>query len=262
MLIFNIKWSVRNMRGICHVCPAGDAELRVRALVGEERVLALVDDLAIGPLADIDQSSPQARVAFWQNLFAVSPLDIDWQCELQRDGQRLSALAHGAGEVVIWHGTHASEWLMNLRVHHWLQASPVPVSEVCVGETGVEPLALAMLEDAGWAALPTRRRLIAAEERQVRAREWGEWREAGRGVRDWLAGSLQERPLSCHDDYLVSLAGAAARPLPRLLGQAMAETGRSDTFCLWRVSCLLADGRLRLLQGNLAQWQQAIVLAG
>lgn len=247
------------MHRICHVCLAGDAGERVRAMVGDETVLALAEDLTLGPLADIDQPLPQARVAFWQSLFAVSPM---WQSELLSVNPRLSALAHEADEVVIWHGTHAGEWLLNLRVHHWLLASGVPVSEISVGEVGAAPLALAMLDDAGWAALPARRRQIADDERQARAGEWVRWREEGSGVREWHAGQLQGRPLSCHDDHLVSLANTGARPLPRLIGQAMAETAHSDTFCLWRVSCLLAEGRLRLAQGSLTRWQQAIVLPG
>lgn len=252
------------MNSIRHVCQGGTAAQLVRAVVGE-RVLEIRDDYAIGPLVDVDSSSLDARIAFWAELFAWDEEMLsDMRTEFRTVNEALANLGREATEVVIWAGSDPSEQAMRRRMHWWLQDAPVLITEVLVDAEDVTnpdrsihtPVALVSIE---YLHLCFERRTPSTiEDRRRLAADWAVLREKGRGVRMWEAGCLSERPIDHYDTHLLSLVGAEPAKFRKVLGQAMADTGRTDTFCTWRFAALIQTGQMSLTHGDMQDWRSAI----
>ncbi|WP_434113466.1 DUF3658 domain-containing protein [Paraburkholderia caffeinilytica] len=250
------------MKSVRHVCQGGTAAERVREAVGDD-VFEIADNCAIGPLADVDSPSPDARVAFWTEFFELEGLNppIDWRAEFCGASDALSRIATGATEIVIWAGSHPTEQALRRRTHWWLMGATVPISEVIVSIQDVTEAARCCIH-APVALVPTerlrsrfeQRSRVTHEERVRLATEWIELRDRGEGVRIWDNGRLLECPIDHYDAHLLSLASPAPIPLSNVLGRAMAATGQSSTFCKWRLATLLRSGGLSLVEGDLKDW--------
>jgi hypothetical protein len=235
--------------------------------VAGENVVAIKDDCAIGPLVDVDSTSPDARVAFWAELFAVGEemRSMDWRAEFCAVNEALANLGREATEVVIWAGSHPTEQAMRRRVHCWLKDAPVLITEVLVGTEDVAnphrcihaPIALVSIEHLR--ARFERRTPSTIEDRRNLAAEWAVLREDGRGVRVWEDGCLSECPIDHYDAHLLSLVGAEPVGFFKVLGQAMAKTGRTDAFCKWRIATLIKTGRMSLTHGDLLDLRAATI---
>jgi hypothetical protein len=91
------------------------------------RVIALNDDLTVGPLRDIDASgNPGAaqRAAFWQRLGDVP------ETLAQHDCAALAAVEEDDAHVVIWHTHDAADQLTLRRVCYRLRCAPQRLNEV------------------------------------------------------------------------------------------------------------------------------------
>ena len=246
------------MNSMGHVCQSGSAEELVRTVVGEG-VIGIADDCSIGPLRDVDSASPDARVAFWTALFALDEKmsSMAWRTEFCAVNEALAALGRETIEVVIWTGSSPGEQAMRRRVHWWLKDAPVSITEVLVGTEDVvdpdrcihHPIAIVSIERLR--ARFEGRSPATIEDRRRLAAEWEVLREKGHGVRMWEGGCLFERGIDHYDAYLLSLVGSEPVRFVDVLGQAMAETGRSDAFCKWRFATLVQTGRVSLPQGEL-----------
>lgn len=250
------------MSRIHHICQAGSAAALVEQVTGTP-VSSITDDGAIGPLHDIDADDAKARLAFWlellseQRKFGTKMRTADVAIHLRADVARLAKLWCAGDEVVIWAGAHPTEQALRRRVHWWLADCPLTVSEVSVTHDEVEtrgaihaPIALA--DRRLLSQRLAQRTVLQAPERRELAAEWRRLRDLGQGVRVYEAGQLVERPIHFYDASLRNLIDAETRSeteplnLRRLVGQAMVATGRSDTFCLWRVARLLGPEKLTL----------------
>ena len=82
--------------GVTHVIGAHEAEAGLRVLR---------DDLAVGPLADVDTPPCAARAAFWRALWPESVRPVpDFATDLPADARWLAGLARQARPVSVWHG--------------------------------------------------------------------------------------------------------------------------------------------------------------
>lgn len=106
-------------------CAADALTHALRLAERTDQVIALRDDLAVGPLRDIDES-PVARAAFWRQV-SSTPADIEDQ--LQSQLALLGRLARGDGQVVVWHGQSAADQLTLRRVAYFLRNAPQRLNE-------------------------------------------------------------------------------------------------------------------------------------
>lgn len=257
------------MYAIRHVCQSGAAAELVRRVSGAD-VVEVSDDYAIGPLVDVDSSSPDARVAFWSGIFALDKQmrSVNWSTELRAANKALGNLSRETTEVVIWAGSHPTEQTMRRRVHWWLKDSPLLVSEVLVGAHDVAnpdrcihaPIALVSSERLR--ACFERRSTSTADEREKLATEWAALRESGCGLRVWEGGALSERRIDHYDAKMLSLVQTGPTRFVEVLSQAMADTGNSDAFCKWRFATLLQTGEISLVHGSFNDVYSAIVRRG
>ena len=218
-----------------------------QVLCADACVRVLRDDLAVGPLADIERPPCEQRVAFWQAVWPASAQPAPaFAAELAGDARWLAALAE---PVTVWHGDSASEQLLLCRVAAAL-AGEVPLWEVSCGRgdsrqaTGHAvsrhpPEALAR-----FAAQP-----VAAERRARLAQQWRDVLAEGSLLRRWRHGVFHGESFDALDHSLLVVCGADWQPLARVMATVMAGCDgffATDTLLYWRARELAALGRLQL----------------
>lgn len=249
---------------------AGDS---VRALLAERvpaaQVRVLRDDLAVGPLADIDTPPCAARVAFWEavwppqapdrpNFSGALVADADWLAGLsavpapQEDGRGEEADEGGVPtSITVWHGDSASEQLMLARMAAALEASGVPLLEIACG-TGDSRVGtrMAVSMHSPEALAERFRPLPMSAERQAGlAAAWREQRQAGYLIRRWRDGRFHGEDFASLDAALRAAAQPDFAPLARAMAEVMAHCDGffpTDFFLYWRTRELATAGALEL----------------
>ncbi|MDX1367968.1 DUF1835 domain-containing protein [Pseudomonas sp.] len=229
--------------GVRHVIGAHQAEAGLRVLR---------DDLAVGPLVDVDTPPCAARAAFWQAVWpeAVRPVP-DFATDLAADARWIAALAEQSRPVTVWHGDSASEQLLLARVANALAGSALPLWEVrCgTGDSRVETRkAVAMHAPEALAALAQPRE-VDAERRQALAAQWRAALTDNARVRRWQADAFHGEDYQAIDAALLRHASDDEQPLARLMAEVMACCDgffATDYFLFWRARELAAAGRIEL----------------
>ncbi|HSX90530.1 MAG TPA: DUF3658 domain-containing protein [Pseudomonas sp.] len=228
---------------VTHVIGAHEAEAGLRVLR---------DDLAVGPLADVDTPPCAARAAFWQAVWPepVRPVP-DFATDLPADARWLAALPEQSRPVTVWHGDSASEQLLLARVANALAASALPFWEVCCG-SGVSRVetrrAVAMHAPEALAAL-AKPREVDAERRQLLAAQWRAALADNALVRRWQANAFFGEDYQAVDAALLGHARNDEQPLARLMAEVMVRNDgffATDYFLFWRARELAAMGRIAL----------------
>lgn len=234
------------------VCGDVGAE-SVRLWLGEQAddLRVLRDDLAVGPLADVDTPPCTARQTFWRQVWPAGLEPLPDFTELAGDARWLAELAAGDRAVCVWHGDSCSEQLLLARVAAWLEGSTIALFEVPCG-TGDSRVsqrrALGMIAPS---QLPRYAppRPVSAERQAALAAQWHEQRGHSAEVRRWQHGAFSSESFSVIDAALVIASGCEWRPLARAMAEVMAHGDgffASDLFLYWRARELVAAGRLQL----------------
>lgn len=229
--------------GVTHVIGAHEADAGLRVLR---------DDLAVGPLADVDTPPCAARAAFWRALWPESVRPVpDFATDLPADARWLAGLARQARPVSVWHGDSASEQLLLARVAHALADSALPLWEVPCG-TGDSRVAsrraVAMHTPEALAAL-AKPREVDAERRQALAAQWRAALASNVLVRRWQAGAFHGEDYQAIDAALLRHARDDEQPLTWLMAEVMGRTDgffATDYLLFWRARELAAAGHIVL----------------
>ncbi|WP_322049256.1 DUF1835 domain-containing protein [Paraburkholderia sp. J67] len=226
------------------------------ASASAERVIALADDLTVGPLRDIDaEGNPGAaqRAAFWQRIDGVpATLAQDDCAALVALEDENDANAH----VVIWHTHDAADQLALRRVCYRLRNAPQRLNEVRLAAADLATLA----DNPGEAVARLQVRLPDAAPISVLritrlALEWQEAKFANGETRRWRDNTFTSGTWADLDALILDILGEAAAPSePWLacdtLGAALVRGGAGFTVgepvVLWRLRELAAAGELRL----------------
>lgn len=240
---------------LLHICCGDSAAALIRAALPGAAVLTLRDDLAVGPLADVDGAAT-ARVAFWAEV--MPPPDLraieaegPLAGQLAAEAQALRNLPQAAQSVVVWHGTGAAERLMLCRVLRALQGSGIPVAEVAVGPGSLpdagrtDMTAVAMLAPDAVPALAAAARPVPPDRRDRLARDWDRLRADGSGLRHAVGDTITGAPIDAHDGEILAAVGPDWQRTARAVGRPMGEiTGffATDSFVFWRLRRLAAQG--------------------
>lgn len=235
-----------------HVVCGDNAVEGVTHVVGEELSLyVLRDDLAVGPLADIDQPPCAQRAAFWQAVWPISVRPAPDFSTLGDDVHWLAGLTTQDDPVTVWHGDSCSEQLMLCRVAAALQHSELPLFEVPCG-TGDSRVAwrkaVAMHAPDELLGL-YEPKLVTPARRMQLATQWQQAVAQNAQVRRWFNGSFQGEDFLVIDTALLGACTAEWQPLARAMAEVM---GHSDGFfptdflLFWRARELADAGRLVL----------------
>jgi hypothetical protein len=249
-----------------HLVCGDNAAEGVAGILGEERarqsLRVLHDDLAVGPLHDVEQPPCADRAAFWAAVWPAQVLPVpQFESELAAEAQWLAGLARGPAAVTVWHGDSASEQLLLARLAAALECSATPLWEVAcgTGDTRVaQRKAVAMRRPEELLEL-NRPRLAEAARRQALATQWRTAVAQDAEVRRWSGGAFHGETYADIDASLLGFCTADWQPLGWVMTRTMNCCDgffASDFFLAWRARELAARGALRLdgpLQGAYAE---------
>ena len=217
------------------VAAALDAALRDANRAG--RVIALHDNLTVGPLRHADESAND-RVAFWQRVGGIA------EAVLRGEAALLDALEEDDAAVVIWHTHDAADQLALRRVCYRLRNAPQRLNEVRLSTDDAAPAQIAArLADAAPISVLRITRL---------ALEWQEARYANGETRRWRNNTFTSGTFAELDALIVDIADAARGEWlsPAQIGAALPRIGAGFTVCepvvLWRLRELADSGALRV----------------
>jgi hypothetical protein len=228
--------------GVTHVLGAAAAQQQLRVLR---------DDLAVGPLSDIDTPPCQVRAQFWQAVWPQAARAMpDMQAELSADATWLSQLAQGNKDVTVWTGDSCSEQLLLARLAHALQGSRVALWEVaCANPQRPPRKAVSLRTHDELIELYAQRTLLSAERRGQLAAQWQHAVQANAPIRTWLAGDFTNHSHALVDEPMLRSCSHNWRALARVMADGMAAQDGffpTDFFLDWRARELAASGQLEL----------------
>lgn len=235
----------------------------VRRLLGAgDEVRVLRDDLAVGPLNDIERPPCSARVAFWESVWpAARDPQPNFQTTLISDASWLAGLASQSRPVTVWHGDSASEQLMLARVAAALEGSPLAFHEIVCG-TGDSRFGTRMAVSMHQlSALETlyQPRIVEPARAAVLAGQWRAVVQESSAIRRWAGGRFLgegyaridlELTAACDDDW-IPLAQAMATVMARCDGFFA-----TDMFLFWRARELARQGALQLSDGVESRYEK------
>ncbi|NQD91492.1 DUF1835 domain-containing protein [Pseudomonas sp. CrR25] len=220
--------------------------------VADDSLRVLRDDLAVGPLADIEQPPCTERAAFWSAVWpeAVQPLP-DFSAGLGADACWLAALSRQTRPITVWHGDSACEQLLLARVAAALEHVDLPLWEVPCGRGDSrvsQRRAVSMHAPEALRELNRPRLLEPVRRRQLA----GQWRVAlldNALVRRWRDGTFHGEGYGAIDASLLQCCPAEGKPLARVMAEVMAHCDgffATDYFLFWRARELATAGRIEL----------------
>lgn len=218
-------------------------------------VVVLRDDLAVGPIADVDGAG-MLRAGFWQR---VAPhTDIDFADEMRQALDQLHALRQGDLEIAIWHGQSASDQLMLRRVVFHLYQAPQRINEVAMDARELDVPIRGNLTAIGMypAARLARRFSTIAPVSVLRLGRLGyEWQQSVKenaDVRLWKGNTLVPAAYHTVDEVILERAPLEWTPASQVVGSILGAIEgllASDWFVFWRCRELIGAGQM-LLRGN------------
>ncbi|MDH4583911.1 DUF1835 domain-containing protein [Pseudomonas sp. BN415] len=239
-----------------HLVCGDVAAVGVGRVIGEaaaaSHLRVLRDDLAVGPLVDVEQPPCTARAQFWLDVWpeAVTPRP-DFAPGLSGDTDWLAGLARQDQSVAVWHGDSCSEQLLLTRVAAALEGSELALWEVPCG-TGNSSVrtrrAVGMIEPTalGTYYLPVQ---VEAGRRARLAGQWHAAVAANADIRRWRDGDFQGEGHAAVDAMLLAACTPEWQPLPRVMAELMAGSDGffvTDFFAFWRARELADQRRIEL----------------
>jgi hypothetical protein len=238
----------------------------LHAVGRDDRVHALRDDLAVGPLRGIDDA-PDVRANFWDRV--STDTRRDFLREFRDEAAALDNIVRGESNLVVWHGESAADQLMLRRVCYHLRNSPQRLNEVRLSirdltdpgawahsrrdrATSVGMFAPAVLQTHLPDAAP-----ISVLRISRLALEWQEVKQANGETRRWRDNTFTSGSFAELDALLLEHATEHWQPAARVAAELMAaELGFlvSDIVVLWRLRETAATRRLRL-RGDVSAWR-------
>ncbi|GJH21562.1 DUF1835 domain-containing protein [Caballeronia sp. GaOx3] len=252
-------------------CAAQSLTEALRRAERDERVIALRDDLAVGPIRDIDES-PLARATFWRQVLNSA---IDFEGELEEQQALFGRLARGDDQIVVWHGQSAADQLTLRRVAYHMRNVPQRLNEaklthddltIATGESDPEHVgredratAVGMFSPKQLLAkLPTAAPISVLRISRL-ALEWQEAKYANADTRRLRDNMLVTGTWIDIDEALLDLAGPEWKPARQIAGAAMGQRFDfmlSDSIAFWRCRELVTAGRLKI-RGTPSEISQA-----
>ncbi|SEJ99950.1 DUF1835 domain-containing protein [Paraburkholderia diazotrophica] len=230
-----------------------------------DAVLALRDDLAVGPLRDIDEA-PHLRADFWRRV--TGDITRNFAAEFDAQASELEAVVGATTHVVVWHGQSCADQLTLRRVCFHLREMPQRLNEarVCIDDLTGDRAAHRRADRATsvgmFAPAVLQQRLATAAPISVLrigrlALEWQEVKQANAELRRWHDNTFSSGTFAELDASILEHAADGWQSAGRVAAAVMtANNGLlvSDVIVLWRLRELAADGQLQL-RGDPTVWR-------
>jgi hypothetical protein len=228
----------------------GVIEETLRRLGRDEVVLHGADTFAEGPIHDVDNGA-RARVEWWSRVYG-EPLADDDARELD-DSDLWARIRAALENKILWHGPHPMERLFALRACWQLRDQPDQVYEVAIPPSGAEwpsgsrPAFYDSVPIGGIdATVRAWERRAKVTDVASRAKRWDELRaNSTEGIRVLEGDEIVERPLTAHDQDLITACHGHWTDSIRVVALVLSQTPTGDALLFWRVRELLREGTLK-----------------
>lgn len=230
---------------------AADSVRQLLASDNDAEVRVLRDDLAVGPLVDIECPPCPARVAFWEDVWPAAMVPRPDFTGVAADAEWLAALPSQSRPVTVWHGDSASEQLLLTRVAAALEGLSLPMHEVIcgTGDSRVRTrMAVSMHAPDVLAGLYQPRPVDAARVAEL-ASQWRAAIAENAAIRRWVDGHFIGEDHQLIDNQLTEACSQDDRPLARAVAEVMGHCDgffATDLFLYWRARELARQGVLAL----------------
>ncbi|MEJ2792090.1 DUF3658 domain-containing protein [Iodobacter sp. LRB] len=205
------------------------------------------DDLALGPLNDIDHVYPAARIQFWNEVFPLS--SFDFSDALPAGNAQLAALPE---DLTFWAGTSCGEALLLRRLAWWRYQKGQSFKLTMPDTTGADsyiagqvPLSLIGPEQIESASSE----LIPPAQLHKLAQEWQALTQQTSMFRGWNGETFQHLDASTLDSEMLDLISdnyLPCRQIALLWMQSAKGFFRSDVLAMWRLRSLAAQGKIEM----------------
>lgn len=220
--------------------------------VADDSLRVMRDDLAVGPLADIEQPPCTDRAAFWSAVWpeAMRPIP-DFSADLSADARWLAELSRQTRPVTVWHGDSASEQLLLARVAAALEHAGLPLWDVGCGSGDSRVASRRAVSMHAPAVLQTlyRPRLLEPARRRQLAAQWRAAVEENAPIRRYRGNVFHGENHGEIDASLLRFCPTEGKPLARVMADVMARCDgffATDYFLFWRLRELATAGRIEL----------------
>ena len=225
----------------------------------KDKLIHFRDPLNVGPLGDVDGTGAQ-REAFWERAYVGRGRGTAAgrrAFQKERDQERATEdaawerLLASAMPVVAWHGPHAMESLLALRVAALLNGSGRAMYEVVRSgprRSGLPTFYNAVAISRPDELAPLLRTRTAVTDFDARAQEWARVCAAERVCFRELAddGAVIGLPEDGYDERLISNCSSDWSLIPRVIGRTMGDTPVGDLLLAWRLRELVSAGVLEV----------------
>jgi hypothetical protein len=220
---------------------AGSLCIVLRRIRRFECVVGVSDNLAVGPLHDVD-SDAKARIAWWDTMHSDpfgdhDPSDFD-------EREMWQGLRDTGSNVVVWHGPNAIERLFALRACWHLRDHPERLFEVTLEPHEDLFIAVGVVPPA---------QLVAAWEQRApvpdvaaRAARWQQIRDtSGDWIRTLEDNEIVQHPLDVYDPAILEGCKGDWANSIRVIGHVLAYYhAPGDGLIRWRIAQMLDRGVL------------------
>jgi hypothetical protein len=214
-------------------------------LVGrDEEVAYFSDDLAVGPLHDVDRGAA-SRATWWGRVDGTKvwpkPRPLD-------DAAIWKRIVGDDRNVVLWYGPHPAEQIYTIRACWFLRRVPARVYEgrlpphpspnlpAFFGAVGIAgPRAVA----AAWSSIRRVRNVDARAQQWIALR-----RHRGDGFRELRRGRVVQLAITAHDEDLIDACSRGWTSSTLVVARVLSHVPTGDVVLSWRVRELVAAGAL------------------
>jgi len=235
--------------------------LRQALELDDADIVNMRDDLAVGPLGDVDGPALH-RADFWRRVYGPEASEFEalhgrFEARLADTTAAFRGLPHDPRPCLIWHGSGATEQLTLRRACHFLADASRDVWAVEILPADHAPLpphwctAVAVQKPHELARIFDRRRRLSLQERKPLAQEWVAFVSAGHddSLRHPIPGGVETRPITGYDSRVLAEMTREWERTVRVVGNTMGHAEDaliSDAFIFWRVRELARAGKLEL----------------
>ncbi|WP_153099193.1 DUF1835 domain-containing protein [Paraburkholderia hayleyella] len=240
---------------ITHGDTAADSLRRALQLANRDgKIEVMRDDLAVGPLRGIDDTS-EARSEFWLQVIGDTAHDLDQT--LNEQAAMLEQLASSSAPIVMWHGQSTGDQLALCRLCYHLRNSPQRLNEVRLSASHLafdthradQATAIGMFEPEILSTHIADAAPISILRISRLALEWQEVKQANGETRRWRNNTFTSGSFAELDTFILErTAETWQRATPIVAALMAADMGFlvSDRLAFWRLHGLAAHGRIQL----------------
>nr|WP_318422691.1 DUF3658 domain-containing protein [Iodobacter sp. CM08] len=205
------------------------------------------DDLAVGPLIDIDDAYPAARVHFWDAVFPQS--SFDFNDVLPAGNAQLASLP---ADLTLWIGNSCGEALLLRRLAWWRYKTQQTFKLLSPDSTGLNsyiagqvPLSLMPLP----IIQATNSQTLSPALLQELASEWQAIRQQPSAFRGWNGSSFHHHTQTALDAEMLALIEENYLPCSEIASRWISTSSdffRSDVLAMWRLRGLAEQDLIEL----------------